>query len=1232
MMTHAFLNNLANAKSELFTGNFLSCGIFMICASGTAANSRSVFASTGSPSGSGSGPEKDDDEKKKEEEKKKKEKEEEEKKKKEEEEKEKKKKKEKEEAESEDEEEEDVDTKQQKISEMALTAMEGAEKMKKVPERGSTEKERANAENMGKLGKEFESINNEDSKVQKPVKDYLSELVTRKKITKAQARRLLSIDPADEDFKKNWKKALKKIPGIEDGSPEAIKLMELKESEGEKVKELDKRLKKAMSEFRALAKEMGDALKKKADQRRELAALERSTGIAVKQEQRLKYLAPSEGKDEKEMKAHSAVIKEVKFEEVDIQDEEGNVVQKVQTNTPVVVVESLNPYNNKISVDTLNSAAFHQWVEANDVLEDLDTYEKFSKSIGVELKDGNAIEYESIENKGTEKEVRTDMKVEIKKLDKDKRKITLDKEVKTAKGPKKDLSFDEFAKWFKQHEVMKEIENVEKLRTELHAFNEKQNSFYERSSAQYPPIEVKEGETLYYDDDSNREFTIKKVNEKEKKIELEGGKKMSYASFLRWVKRNEVEKKSPDAEGHKAADHIVDPEKKDEKFNEEKAKTEKEMMERKAGVLEKPDNAVLESADEHAHASMSSLQKLWRDTQFLSINDLGEMGKTIWELIKRRWGRRQKGRIGAAGKMMFGHYSTALGAEFKSIAQSAENEEVNHHVHVMETMGIEDIKHELHEPPDKDTLKAAITVMCKKGQMRWDDHHFWHAMESFSGESIRPDHYLEDIEKITDGWWGQDTFREFRNSQDSSYNSIKKNFEDNATRLENDPKGLRGELKRLLFNFINGDPVNPCQYEEYLDYAMKAGKMAFEDKMFFLIMGIGVTNPHGETLLHMDRIAALEGSYLNVIPLIDFFVSPWLYRTDKDGNRIWDPDHENADGSKGGYKKGKPDLKTFQGIIKKFILPDIPGGKLDGGSLRSPDDVYWSQKGQMSTFSNFVKDVIAWDKYAAFRAEKAARDPSQWDHDDMDMFVQMLDEGTIDQITRIAGGARQQVSTTGLKNSFAGMNEFIRREITNLNGSIDRKKKIQKMKEGTEKKFLLEEVEVEIQEHYKRIVKMMKSFIIFDATIEGRLDHTNANKVRFSDSTYDTPPLCSDKKTVRGFIQEVRGVLGGLAGQFGMADQFGKVHEAIPQTRASEWPGQNTAVKDFNKQLADKMDEYVEKEGIEKMASMLAGMNNLTGLIEKKTDRAQQDKELEEAQAAEEKKHKKEDAGEAEHE
>ncbi len=1204
MLTHAYLNNLANLKTTQDAGRPLF------------ASARFVFA-TGSSGGGSQNPEKSDDEKKREEEEKKKEQEEKEKKTNEEKEKDKKKK---EKAEGASEEGGNVDFTKKRISEMARAAVEKSEKVQKEVEKSEKKEFEADAEKLKDINKEFQRIDKEDAKAQKPVKDYLTELVTTKKITKKQARKLLELDPGDDDFEKKWNKAVKKIPGLEKDSPEVIKLLRLKREEGEKVKALDKRMKKAMHEQREILNKVGDKLLDKARQRRALIELEKATGLNVKTGQALNYKDNEKDKDQKEPKVHRAVIKDVKFEEINVEDEEGNVVGKVKTNNPVVTVESINPYTGRIEEDKFSTNDFYEWTDDYDVLEDIDSYDKLSKSIGEELREGGVLEYHITENKGTDKEVNKDEKVEIKKLDKDNHRVVLDKDVKTSKGLKKEFNFDEFAKWFKQNEVMKEVENLEKLRHELHAFNEKQNTFYERSGAQYPPVEAKDGEVLYFDDDIGKEFVIKKVHEKDKKIEFEGGTMMSFTAFLRWVKDNEVEKKEAEAEAHKATDDIADPLKKEAEFEKEKAKAEHEIEEDKKGIIAKPGNAVLLEEEPHSHVPMSAMRKLWRDTYFLSISDLTEMGKTVWELIKRRWGRRQKGRIGAAGRMMFGNYSTALGAEFKSIAQAAENEEVNHHVHVMETQGIEDIKHELHEPPDRDTLKAAITVMCKKGQMRWDDHHFWHAIEKFSGEEIRPDHYLEDIEKILDGWWGQDTFREFRNSGDSAYNSIKKNFEDNAIRLENDPNGLPGELRRLLYNFINGEHVNPCQYEEYLDFAMKAGKMAFEDKMFFLIMGVGATNPHGETLLHIDRVAALEGVYLNTLPLIDFFISPLQYRLDEKGNRIWDPKKENDDGTIGGYETGRPDVRTFKGWIHQYILPDIPSGKLEAGHLGNPSDVYWKQKkwpkGKIGEFTNFVRDTIAWDPYAAVRAEKAARDPSTWDHDDMDMFVQMLDEGTIDQITRIAGGARQQVSTSGIKNAFAGLNEFIRREIFNLDKSLREKKRIGKMPPGTQKMFDMKEVDENISAHYGRIIKMMKSFVIFDAVASTRYEHANPNRFRFSETTYNSKPGISGAKTVGGFIEEVRGVIRDVSSQLGMDQEFQKVMEIIPPTRKGEYEGQKEAIEKFNADLTKNLKEMVDRQGIEKVSAMLSRTNHLTGLIDKKTDRKAGASEMEEVKEA----------------
>ena len=63
-----------------------------------------------------------------------------------------------------------------------------------------------------------------------------------------------------------------------------------------------------------------------------------------------------------------------------------------------------------------------------------------------------------------------------------------------------------------------------------------------------------------------------------------------------------------------------------------------------------------------------------------------------------------------------------------------------------------------------------------------------------------------------------------------------------------------------------------------IDGAIKYGKMSAEKKMFYLFAGILARQgngkggaPHGETLLHIDRLGDLDSKYLNQFPLLDFF-------------------------------------------------------------------------------------------------------------------------------------------------------------------------------------------------------------------------------------------------------------------------------------------------------------------------------------------------------------------------
>ena len=1059
-------------------------------------------------------------------------------------------------------EEESVERTKATIAEMARSASETAEKLQKSMKASEAEKQKANAEKMGEVRTELLAINAEDQNISKPVKKYLDELVTRKKITRAKAKQLLELDPLEENYKEKWDKATKGLPDLPKDSVEMKKLVQLKKKEGEKRKELEERFRQAMKKMRELANEMADAVISKADKEKALEHLQVSSGVGIKPGQVLTYERPEE------KKKFYATIKEVKFEEIEIKDDDGKLIKKVTTDNPVVVVESLHPVTSEIKQDTFTSQDFHEWGDEYNVMEDIDSIPKLNQSIGTEVKDGAKFEFEMVHNPGTKEERIESIFTEIKRIDENNHLLILDQNILTAQGSKQIVTYGEFAKWYKKNKVLPEIKTFENLRHELMAFNEAQNTIYERPSGQYPPIKVEEGETLYYDDNTDRTFVIKAVNEKEKTIEFDSGDKKSFTGFLRWVKKYEVEKKTADSEAEKRTEGITDPDKKEAEKERIKKEAEKDIEERKKAGEEPLKGYAYAVPEEPARHSISYLRKLWRKTEFLSIQDLGVMGKTIWEFIKRKWHRWQQGRVGAVGQAIFGKMIGALGAEFKSIAQQSENEEVQHHIKHLETMGIDTVKHELHHPPDKDTFKAAVTVLCKKGQMRWDDPHFWHAVQHFSGVPIDPAKHLEQIEKIFDGWWGDDTFREFRNSQDSSYNSIKKNFEDTAMRLENDPNGLRGELNRLLYNFIHGMHVNPAQYEELLDYSMKAGKMVFEDKMFFMIMGVGATNAKGETLLHADRISAIEGIYLNILPIMDFFVSPWLQAYDKDGRPLKEIDKETG---KEKPKTVRPNINTFKYWIKTYIQPDLPGGDIT--TFKPTGDKLWG-----TNFTNFVRETIAWDKYAAFRAEKAAKDPSSWDHDDMDMFVQLLDEGTIDQITRLAGGARQQVSNTGLKNAMAGLNEFIKRKIISLNKAL---------KEGDKEKA---------DEDYKHLLKMLRSSIRVDAILMDRYDHGNANKVRFSDDTLNSDPLCDDTRPVKAHMAEMRKLIGDLSEKLGLKKEFDIVVTQYRKDQEGERKQQHSVVHEFGRQLAVKMEEHRKTKGFEDLSNLLVDYNHLGGI------------------------------------
>jgi hypothetical protein len=1033
--------------------------------------------------------------------------------------------------------------------------------------------------NFQNLKKEIEELNGMDKKNNEEydgkIKTEADALAKDGKLSAKEAGELLELDGLEEGFKARFDGLTKKCTD-EKSKAAVAKILELKKQQAEKNKKIEDDLRKKAAEFRKIMEHVGDGIMQKAMREKALKEMALSTGVNMAEGQELVYMGLKMDKEGNiKPTRESFRIKKIKF---------------LDESSPLITIESNNPKTGEPVEEEITLAGFNRLIDARGATENIANLKELENSIGMPVQAGDTFTYLDQTQADSSLEIE-EKKLKIESIDADKGQIVLSEDVKLAPQatPSRYLTYGEFAKWFKRGEAMKEITDISKLRAELIAHNEYLNAAYERKGANHPPIEVEVNEVLKYDDNSDRTFVIKEVGENG--ITLDNGRKYSLAGFLRWVKRNEVEKVTAESEAAQATEMSGDDAERERIMEEKKKEIDDRIAEaqKEAGTSEA-------HADSHGHAapSVGYLKKLWADTKLISPYGLFEMGKTIVELIKRKMKRSEHDRVGTVGSQMFAPIWTELGAEFKGVAQHAENEEVDHHVKHYKTMGIEFVKHELHEAPTKDILKAAVTVLCEKGQMRWDDPVFWHSMNKYAygrlkdenGETlwVNEKNYMYSIEKYMDAWWGNDTFREFRNKQDSSYNSIRSNFKDHAIRLEGDPDrngGLRFALKKLLYQHIHGEHVNPAQYESYLHYAIQAGKLSFEDKLFFLMMGVGTSAPGahghpGQTLLHIDRVSALEGELLNNFPILDFLVSPFIPVVDENGNTVM----EN-----GKPKLDKPNVNNFRKWIKDYMEKDFGG---PASSVMDPNKL-----GPGDNMKKFVYKVAVWDDWMRTRLHKSARNASNWDHDDMDVHAAFLTDEMVDQIVLKQGGATQQVSTPGLKNAIVGFNNFIKVKLDMLDEHKGAKNS------------------VETQKDMRNIVDLIKSFTKLDAVLDDRYYH-GGNYARFSQSDVHSFALADSARTVkthieetRNFIQRVSEILDAKTeGRYQLAATW----KAVLRERTPDKQAQTNAVKDIGIKMDGALKE-LQAKGEDVTDIFLANKGMVKGIGHKAEKSADSEKE-----------------------
>ena len=1027
---------------------------------------------------------------------------------------------------------------------------------------GTTEKLREQLKNPGasrhevlpdaeKIITNLKELNEKDKETGKQVKAVLADLIKRKKLTKEQADDIYDLeashlDKNDPDYEKDslefdnqFRELTESISGPGD-SALLEKLKKAKKDEAKEINALNEKFAETAKNYRRLMESISDRVYRKAEREKALIERSRASGIPLKPGQVVVWRGLF-GENKKKNIQFTKIygkIKEITFDDTQVSlDGAGNPISSIAPNEPTIVVEGVDPDTNRVVERKLAFSAFMQWIDRGNVTEDLKWPKDLETSIGESIKPGDTFEYRRINDAG-DKNSGEDVQITVVDFVNGKdeygdsmKLVKLDKPVvvcPSSSEAKDTLTLGEFAKWFKREDAMKAIGTLDELRGKLKDFNRKLNKQYKRNAGHYPPIEVKEGEILKYDDNSNREFIINEVTDKE--IKLSDGTTRTLGSFYKWVEYNNVEKVDSDAHADEVTSKMEEGEDKEAAKN--KAKQERE--EASAKLLE--DSKHPDSAAEHGHSedgskvSKNYLRQLWNDTEFITLHNLYEMGKVLNEFVHRKLKRREKGAIGVVGEKMFGPMYSELGAEFKSLAQSAENEEVSHHVKTYETMGIDFLKHELHVARNKDIMKAAIQVLCNKGQMRWDDPEFHKAVNRLSNGipiTVSEKTHVSDLEKVIDGWWGQDSFREFRLKQDSQYKSFMGGFEDRAKRLESDPDrngGLKGALQRLLYMHLQGEYVNPCEYEEYLRWAITAGKITIEDKLFFFIMGIGAVGKgkhghDGETLLHVDRTGAIESDLLKAFPILDYFASREDFPAYKDdGTEKFEIDPETG---KEIRSVGKITIHHFRHWIKDIVKKDLGVKSME--EITNPENM---KPGVL--MSRFLNEEIVWNETARKRIEKTAGNVSTWDHDDFNVFGVMFGEESVVNMVLRQGGSEQKVTNAGLKNVYVGFNNFTKVKLEMLRGHI---------KDGNG---------AQADKDVRDLMNLWRTFIRYDALIERRFKPPEGGVVvHLGDQEFDSYPVCDGSRSVRRQQKEVQAFIGGIANAMNLSSEWGIVTNKV---------------------------------------------------------------------------------------
>ncbi len=396
------------------------------------------------------------------------------------------------------------------------------------------------------------------------------------------------------------------------------------------------------------------------------------------------------------------------------------------------------------------------------------------------------------------------------------------------------------------------------------------------------------------------------------------------------------------------------------------------------------------------------LKSLWANTRVITLNDLWEMGKTMYEFYIRRFERRQKERYSSLGEDL-----PFFGPEMKRINQQAENEEVNQFKDFLEQSDIFDVQKRLQKTSNQDEMKAAFMVLVDKGQIRWDDIDMWKCLNKFVHHSFAipiptngdphtkisesdPRTGMDFLRGAVDSLWGSGTYNDWFNRNNSTFGNKIKDYYNEGSELEAIEGGHARRLATLLAAHKRGEFVDPHEYEGLITHAIEFGKSTMYSKIYYIIEGIAAFNSQGRTILAFERLGTINSNNLTRFPLLEYFTAS----------------HMREDGQSHKYT-----IEDFKSFVHEF----------DGGDPMNPGRCEPNEK-----VSQFLWQKLLVSNETHNRIRKVARNMEQVDHDDMFAYMPPLDEDAITDVCQAATGRKKYLTIEGYANVFPGFNQYIR--------------------------------------------------------------------------------------------------------------------------------------------------------------------------------------------------------------